>query len=145
MRVARLVLSFLLILSSSPRLSSQQSAATLRRDPQALAMLRSSIAAMGKVPSDSTATGSVTVVAGSLTTQGTVQIETLGSAETSIQFQIPSGSWSVIYSNGQANRVESSTVTVLPLELAASSQCLYFPLPYLSDLLNNPDVALQFI
>jgi hypothetical protein len=53
------------------------------------------------------------------------------------------GDWSVIYSNGKANRMDPTGTTVLPLELAASSQSLYFPFPFLSGLLNNPDVSLQ--
>jgi hypothetical protein len=47
MRVARLVLSFLLILSSCPNLSSQQSAASPQRDPQAMAAIQNTLAAMG--------------------------------------------------------------------------------------------------
>ncbi len=47
MRFARLVLSFLFILSSSPRLSSQQSTAVPRRDPQAIALLSRCTATMG--------------------------------------------------------------------------------------------------
>jgi len=53
--------------------------------------------------------------------------------------------WSLIYSNGEANRVDATGTKVLPLELAASSQSLYFPFPFLSGLLNNPDIYLQYI
>jgi hypothetical protein len=60
------------------------------------------------------ATDSVTITADSTTTQGTVAILTKGSAETSIQFQMPSNSWSVIYSSGQANKIEASATTVMP-------------------------------
>ena len=63
MRVARLVLSFLLILSSSPRLNSQQSTAPPQRDLQALALLANMTAATGwtqvNIPIDAVANGSV--------------------------------------------------------------------------------------
>ncbi len=47
MRVARLVLSFLLIIASSPRVNSQQSVVTPQRDPQAVAAIQNALAAMG--------------------------------------------------------------------------------------------------
>jgi len=96
-------------------------------------------------PSDSKATGSVTITAGSLTTQGTVTILTKGTNETSIQFQTPDNPWMVVFANGQANKVESSQTTVYPLELAASNQCMYFPLPFLSGILNNADYSIKYV
>src|SRR5579862_2598154 len=104
--------SLVLIVSSSAQTPQTPQAPTstgtaVQRDAQAVALLQQSISAFGPVqPSDSTATGSVTITAGSSTTQGTVTILTKGSAETSIQFQMPSDSWSVIYSSGQANKIE---------------------------------------
>ncbi len=47
MRVARLVLSFVLILSSSLRLNSQQAIPAPQRDPQAVAAIQNALAAMG--------------------------------------------------------------------------------------------------
>jgi len=47
MRVARSVLSFLLVLGSSPRLKSQQSPPTPQRDAQAMAAVQTAIAAQG--------------------------------------------------------------------------------------------------
>jgi hypothetical protein len=116
------------------------------RDPQAVALLGQSVAAMGTtMPADSTATGSVTITAGSETSQGTVHILTRSMDQTSIQFQTTNVNWSVIYSNGQANRVDATGTSVLPLEHAASSQSLYFPFPFLSGLLGNPDVSLHYV
>src|SRR5882762_3743253 len=97
----------------------------------------------GTVPSDSAASGNVVIVAGSLTSSGTAHILTRGTNQTSIQFQTTNVNWSLIYSNGEANRVDATGTKVLPLELAASSQSLYFP--FLSGLLNNPDIYLQYI
>ncbi len=146
MRVARLFLAFVLIIASSPRLNSQQSAPVAQRDQQAIALLQRSVRAMGgTVPSDSVALGNVVIVAGSLTTSASVRILTPGTNQTSIQVQTTNVNWSVIYSNGQANRVDATGTTVLPLELAASSQSLYFPFPFFSGLLNNPDVSLQYV
>jgi len=146
MRVARLFLAFVLILVSSPRLNSQQSAPAAQRDQQAIALLQSSVRAMGgTVPSDSVASGNVVIVEGSLTTSGTVRILTRGTDQTSIQFLTTNVNWSVIYSDGQANRVDATGTTALPLELAASSQSLYFPFPVLSGLLGNPDVSLRYV
>jgi len=44
---------------------SQQTAAPVTRDPQAVALMQASVRTMGgKVPSDSVATGTITIVAG---------------------------------------------------------------------------------
>lgn len=143
--------SLLLVVSSSAHAPQTPQAPTstgtaVQRDAQAVTLLQQSIAAFGPVqPSDSTATGSVTITAGSSTTQGTVTVMTRGSAETSVQFQMPSDSWSVIYSSGQANKVEASATTVMPLELSASYQSFYFPLAYLSGVLSNSDYSIQYI
>lgn len=138
--------SLLIVPPAFPQQAAAQTAGSVQRDPQAVVVLQRSIAAMASAPpSDSTATGTTTIIAGSETSQGTVQIRTRTSSETSIQFQMPSQTWSVIFSAGQANRVDSGAVTVLPLELASSSQSLYFPLPYLSGLLSNPDFSLQYV
>src|SRR5467141_1372305 len=103
MRVARLVLSFLLIIASSPRLNSQQATSMVQRDPQAVTVLTQSIAAMGgSVPTDSVASGTVTLVAGSLTETGTIGILTRGVDQSSEQIQTPSVTHKIIYSRGQA-------------------------------------------
>jgi hypothetical protein len=132
----------LLSISNSSIASSQTPTTTTtppQRDPQAVALLQQSISVMGVPPSDSTAAGSVTTIAGSLTQQGTVTILTRGSTETSIQFQMPNNPWTVVFASGQANKVETAQTTVYPLERAASSQCFYFPLPFLTGILNNAD------
>jgi hypothetical protein len=148
MRVTRSVILVLPVFFLPFQVNSQQATATAypQRDSQAVALLHQSMAAMAPIlPADSTAAGSITITAGSQTTQGTLNILTRGSAETAIQVQTPGESWSVIYASGQANRVDSTSTTVLPLELSASSQCLYFPLPYLAGLIANPDVSIQFV
>jgi hypothetical protein len=146
-KVLAFAASFFLISGSSAGLPQTPTTTTssAQRDPQAVALLQKSISVMGVPPSDSTATGSVTTVAGSATQQGTVTILTRGLAQTSIQFQMPDNPWTVVFASGQANKLETTQTTVYPLELAASSQCLYFPLPFLSSILNNADYSVQYI
>jgi hypothetical protein len=150
MRVARTHIAVFLSLVITIPVFAQQTASSspqsALRDVQALAAIQNAVVAMAPTPpSDSTAMGHVTIVAGSETSQGTVKILTRATTQTSIQFQTPSQTWSIIFSGGEANRVESGVATVLPLELAATSQSLYFPLPYLSGLLGNPDYSLQYV
>lgn len=133
-----------------PLLEAQQSistgTSTVARDAQAVILIQNSITAMGTTPpTDSTANGTVNIVAGSLKSTGTVQLLTRGTTQTNISFQTNDSSWSFIYSNGQANRIDATGTTNLSMERSASTQSLYFPLPFLSGLFNNPDVSLQFV
>jgi hypothetical protein len=145
-KVLAFAASLLLISNSSAGIPQTPTTTTSapQRDPLAVALIQKSVSVMGVPPSDSTATGSATIVAGSLTQQGTVTILTRGSTQTSIQFQMPNNPWTVVFASGQANKVETAQTTGYPLELAASSQCLYFPLPYLAGILSNPDYSIQF-
>jgi hypothetical protein len=146
-KVLAFAASFLLVSNCSaiPQTPTTTSS-TPQRDAQAVALLQQSVSAFGPVrPSDSTATGSVTITAGSLTIQGSITILTKGSAETSTQFQVPNNPWTVVFANGQANKVEGTQTTVHPLERSASSQCLYFPLPFLIGVLNNPDYSIRYV
>jgi hypothetical protein len=104
-----------------------------------------SVAAMGKaVPSDSTALATVTTVAGSLTESGTATILTRGTGQTSEQIETPHGV-TVVYSNGQANRIADSATTTLSSELALSSRSFAFPLVALAEVLNNPDSCYAYV
>lgn len=119
---------------------------TPSRDPQTVLLLQKSIATMAPtVPADMTATGNTTIVEGSDTTQGSIKIRTRGAAETLVQFESASKAWTVIFANGEANRIESSATAYLPLELTSSTKSLHFPLPYLLGLLNNPDYSLSAV
>jgi hypothetical protein len=146
-KVLAFAASLLLISNSSAGIPQTPTSSTSApvRDPQGVTLLQKSVSVMGVPPADSTATGNVITVEGSSTQQGTVTILTKGSTQTSIQFQGLNDPWTVIFANGEANRVESSQTTVYPLELAASSQCLYFPLPYLYSILSNPDYSVQYV
>lgn len=105
MRVVRLVLSFALILSSSPQLSSQQSSTSQTRDPQAISVASSSVATMG-------APG--TVSSGGVVATGTITIPGLGSGPLPIvlksisprtlrsEIQMPKGLNTLIVNDGHA-------------------------------------------
>jgi hypothetical protein len=143
MRVFPLAASLFLFFSQS---SSQQTAPIVQRDPQAVALLQASVRAMGgTVPSDSVATGNVTIVAGSLTTNGTIQILTRGTNQSSEQTTLPSSTYTVIYSQGLADETINSTTTSIPLERAATSQSVCFPLPFLAAALANSDDFIQYV
>ena len=125
--------------------SAQQTATTVQRDPQALSALQQSIAAMGNTaPSDSTATGTITTVAGSLTETGSIVILTRGTDQTSEQIQTPSG-FTRVYSQGYATLNSGGTTSKLPMESVVTTQCTYFPLPFLAGAIANPDVALKYV
>jgi hypothetical protein len=134
--VAALCLSFL----------PQQSASPIVRDPQALALLQASVRTMGgKVPSDSVASGSITIVAGSQTSVGTIRILTHATWNTSEQIILSDRTQTTIFSEGNANQTENNIVSKFSMERAASSQSLCFPLPFFAGALDNSDEAIQYI
>jgi hypothetical protein len=123
----------------------QTAVQTPSKDPQAIAVLQQSVVAMGTTtPSDSTASGTITTVAGSLTENGTIIILTRGTNQTSEQIQTPHGS-TVIYSQGQASYGTGSTPVPLPMERAVTAQCPDFPLALLAGALNSPDTAYKYV
>jgi hypothetical protein len=82
------LVSTLLFVSPSPP---QQASPAPTSDPQAVAAIQQAAIAMGgSAPSDSTATGTITTVAGSPTENGTITILTRGTDQTSEQIQTPS-------------------------------------------------------
>jgi len=153
MRYAKAVLSVALgFLFSIPMFGRQvadstQTPTTVQRDPQAVAILHKALSAVGgSVPADSVATGTVTIVAGTKTENGTIRILTRGTDQTSEQIQLSDARQnSVIYSRGRANEVLSGAVKPASMELSASSQSPAFPLPLLLAAFNNADVSIQYI
>ena len=134
---------------TGPTAGAQQTPTTMppstQKDPQALAILQGAFAAMGgSVPSDSTANGTVTTVAGSRTESGSAIILTRGVNQTSEQIQTPHG-FTLVYSKGQASQLINSVTTPLSFELAASSRSLSFPLPQIAAVLNNPDSGYLYV
>jgi len=140
-----LVICFGLILQAAAAQTPTTTGSTPSVDPQAVAVLQHSVAAMGAtVPSDSTATGTITTVAGSLTESGTITILTRGTNQTSEQIETPHGS-TVVYSQGQASSVAAATPTNFTMERSVTSQSPYFPLALFVGALNNADTAYKYI
>jgi outer membrane lipoprotein-sorting protein len=112
---------------------------------QALAALQQAVTAMGgSAPGDSTASGTITTTAGSLTENGTIVVLTRRSDQTSEQI-VTSDGGTVVYSQGSASQIQGTTESSLPLELAVTAQCPDFPLPLLVGVLNNPDSAYTYV
>ncbi len=118
------------------------------RDPQAVAALQQAVAAMGAaIPSDSVATGTVTIVAGTETDQGTIRILTRGTNQTLEEEEIdtPQAVRTQVFSQGEASETVGTTAAPFPLQRAVTSHCPDFPLPYLTAILTNPDEELKVI
>jgi hypothetical protein len=125
--ISLLIVAFSLA-SAAQQAPSVSSPQAVQRGPQALALLQKALIAMGPPPRDSTATGTVTTIAGSLTESGTITILTRGTDQTSEQIQ-KSSSFTRIYSRGHASTVVDGSAGQLPMEVAVSGGCAYFPLP----------------
>jgi hypothetical protein len=118
----------------------------VQRDPQATTILQAAVRAMGgTAPTDSVATGNITVVAGSQTSSGTIRILTRGTGQSSEQITLPQGTTAVTYSAGAGGHSVNSVTTSLPLERAVTSQSICFPLPFLAGALANADVSMQYV
>lgn len=131
---------------SSTSVPSVQSTWTFRRDTVATALLQKSVAAMAATaPSDSAATGSLTIVEGSTNETGTITIQTHGMAETAETIDLPDGHRAVIYNNGDAKEVNGSNSVIPTLQLILVDQCVDFPLPLLSAFVNNPDESIHYV
>jgi hypothetical protein len=143
----KLVLCFsVLVLAPLVTAQSQTTTTAVPRDATAAGLLQQSIAAMGgSAPADSTATGTITYVAGSLSETGTIQILTRGTGQTLEQIVTPHVNRTIVYSQFQASVTNGDTTKTLPLEAVATIQGVDFPLPFLIGAYNNPDIAIQYV
>jgi hypothetical protein len=142
MRVASLFISVCLFLFQS----AVQTATPVQRDSQALALLQGSVRAMGgNVPSDSVATGNVTIVAGSQTSTGTIRILTRGTNQSSEQISLPQSTYTVTYSGRLADETINSSTASIPFERTVTSQSVCFPLPFLAAALADADDSIQYV
>jgi hypothetical protein len=96
-------------------------------------------------PSDSSASGTVTLVEGSTTESGSIQILTLGTNQTAETLNLQGGQRAVVYSNGNAKETYGNQSVIPPMELSVTDQCVDFPLPLVLLALNNPDESLQYV
>jgi hypothetical protein len=115
-----------------------------QRDPQALRVLEAAFTAMGTLPADSAASGTVTTVAGSLIENGSITILTRGTDQTSEQIQT-SNAFTYIYSRGRASTIDNGSPGKLPMDVSVSAACPYFPLPLIAGALANPDESFAYI
>ena len=146
MRINRLLLLFVLIVSLLLPCTATVVAQTPVRDPQAITVLTQAIAAMGgSVPSDSTATGTVTLVAGSTTETGTARILTRGSNQTLEEISTSQQTRELVHSRGMASELQGAALTKLNMQQTGSSQCPDFPLPLISAALNNQNFTLNYV
>lgn len=136
------------LLSFGKAIQAQQTQAPVvpTRDPTAIALLQEAVGAMAtSAPSDSSATGNITIVEGSTNENGSISIQTLGTSETAEIINLPDSQRSVIYSNGRAKEVNGTQSVNLPLELIVVDECADFPLPLLSAILDNQDESFRYI
>ena len=143
----KLVLCFtVLVLAPLVTAQSQSTTTAVPRDAAATNLLQQSITAMGgSAPADSTATGTITYVAGSLDETGTIQIQTRGTGQTLEQIVTPHVNRTIVYSQFQASVTNGTTAKTVPLEAVATSQGADFPLPFLAGAYTNPDIAIQYV
>jgi hypothetical protein len=141
-----LLISLTLLATLSYARQASQTATQQASDPQAVAAIQQAVKVMGgNAPADSVATGTVIVVAGSSTDQGTIRILTRGTNQTLEEVQTPMETRSVVFSNGEASETVANSASPFPMQRAGTSQCLYFPLPYLNALLSNPDEGFTYL
>ncbi|HVB58722.1 MAG TPA: hypothetical protein VNE63_20140 [Candidatus Acidoferrales bacterium] len=148
MRIMRLGPLFAVSLLFGTAIQAQQSPAPLAptRDPTAITLLQKSVAAMAtSAPSDSSATGNISIVEGSTNESGSISIQTLGTGDTAETIDLPDGQRAVIYSYGDAKEVNGTQSVNPPVELIVVDQCADFPLPFLSAILGNPDESFRYI
>jgi outer membrane lipoprotein-sorting protein len=149
MRSVRFVFFFVFVLAVVSATAQQTASPPVQapqRDTQAIAILQQAVAAMAStVPSDSSATGTVTIVEGSTTQNGSIKILTLGTGQTTETLTLPEGQRAVIYSNGNAMEVARNQSVNPPLQLIVTDQSVDFPLPLILSALSNSDETLQYI
>jgi hypothetical protein len=143
------VLGFLLFALSMPARQpapAQTTTAAPQRDPQALAILQTGLIALGgAVPSDTVATGTIQIVAGSKTDQGTIRILTRGLDQSLEEIDTPEGVHKIVFSRGMASETLGAATRKLSMQASASSQSAGFPLPLLISSISPPDISIQFI
>jgi len=141
------ILAFLFLLPVS--LLAQQTPQTAKapvRDQQAIAVLQQSFAAMGRtLPADSLATGTVTIVEGSNTHEGTIRITTRGHDQSLEDITTSTDHRIVVYSRLSATETKGGKTVAASFELSASSQSPDFPLPFIAWALTSPDAGAVYV
>jgi hypothetical protein len=92
-------------------------------------------------PTDSVASGTITIVAGGETQTGTVRILTRGTDQYAELIQTDKGSRSWVVSGLWAREQQGTSAKKLPVEAALSGLAPFYPLPLLTGSLANADAA----
>lgn len=150
MRVARLVFSFLLILSSSPRLNSQQSTTTPQRDARAVDILKQCLNLAGGVSTigavaDYTASGAITYHWAGKDVDGNVTLRGRGLDQFRMDASLPTGVRSWAASRGVSSQLAEDG-SVSRTRGFATLNPSSFVLPYLllAAALKSPNYNLSF-
>jgi hypothetical protein len=144
--------ALLLLLPSAPVVRSQQSPSpqptpVVSRDPLATNVIQAAITALGgAAPADATATGTITITAGSDTEAGNIQVFARGTTQTLELITTATQTIRSVYSNGLSNDSDHiASKAPYPFELAATSQSALLPLPLLAGISGSPDFGLQYV
>jgi hypothetical protein len=150
MRVARFVLSFLLVFVSSPHLNSQQSTVP-QRDPQALAVLQRCLAAGGGAQvfgtiQDFLASGSITYHWAGQDVVGSVSAQGKGLTEFRLDSVLPQGTRSlrIVGTTGIVTTEDGKTKS-LPYHNLMTATNLTFPGARIADVLKDSAISLQYV
>ena len=142
----RLAIAIALSLAISFPAVPQTSQSALPTPDQAAALVVSqSAAALGNLPGDLTATGTVHVVAGSLVEDGTIHILARGAGQSAEICSTPSALRQSLYSNGALYLIQASVSSKASYERAAVGHAADFPLQLLANALGSPDYAFQTV
>jgi hypothetical protein len=116
MRVARLLLSLIIVFSSSPRLNSQQSVAAVQRDSQALSLLAQCSGAMGasSAAPDIYADGTITP-SNPRNPSAKVVLQSLGTDLVRSEISLPGGQQVYVLNHGRGFSLISGLKKYLPL------------------------------
>lgn len=123
------------------------------RDARALSVLQQSLATLGgRIPSDSTATGTVEIVEGSLHTKGTIRILTRGTDQTAEFIQTDESVRSAVYSRLRADivhrplgSVDQASSRLIGAEEALSNQSILFSFLPVGIAVATPDYAIEYV
>jgi hypothetical protein len=143
MRVARLLLSLLIVFSSSPRLNSQQSTTSVQRDPQALLVLQQCLSAAGSPTAlsairDVTGLGNITYYWAGQQVQGTLTARGRGAGQFRLDSALSAGSRSWAVSNGDGSLKETDgTLHSIPYHNAINLGGVTFPFFAITAALQN--------
>ncbi len=148
MRVLSFFAALLVTLPNSP--ASPQTASTVLRDSQALAVMQQAVAVGGSTSlgsiQDFTATGSITYFWAGSQVQGTATVRALATTSFRVDANLPQGtrSWVASYGSGTVRNTDGSLVPI-PSNNTQNLGALTFPLLKVAAALNNTSLSIQYL